>query len=384
MEDFVNEYGQAFDPFRPSVQEPMQRAKNQEIDYYRPSVPRTNALRIEHLHPNRLPPVPPSVIEGVLRRGAVMIVSGPSKAGKTFLLLELSCAIATNTKWLGLQCVAGRVLYLNLEVEAGEFMHRLNHVVRESNFTDAEMHSCIELIGISHLRGRVFGIDQLVSSVISSVNPGDYDAIIIDPSYKVMTGDENAARDVHQFTNALDRLASATGAAVIYCHHHSKGTKGDTRSIDRFSGSGVFARHADAILDIIELNVDDDTRKLSGLSDFPCFRIDVTTRSFKKPNGFDMYFKYPRHYRDYEGLLADCKPDSPQQRGASASQTKALETRLFIEQTTSELLKNRESISLQALSDYVGKNYRTVRDHIRASDLYELEKRGGSYFVLPK
>ena len=48
------------------------------------------------------------------------------------------------------------------------------------------------------------------------------------------------------------------GCAVIYCHHHSKGQQGQKRSMDRASGSGVFARDPDALLDLIELEVSDD------------------------------------------------------------------------------------------------------------------------------
>ena len=51
------------------------------------------------------------------------------------------------------------------------------------------------------------------------------------------------------------------GCAVIYCHHHSKGGQGQKRSMDRASGSGVFARDPDALLDLIELELNDDILK---------------------------------------------------------------------------------------------------------------------------
>jgi len=48
---------------------------------------------------------------------------------------------------------------------------------------------------------------------------------------------------------------------VVYCHHHSKGTQGQKRSMDRASGSGVFARDPDVLLDLIELELNDDILK---------------------------------------------------------------------------------------------------------------------------
>ena len=63
------------------------------------------------------------------------------------------------------------------------------------------------------------------------------------------------------FCNQFDRVCSELGAAVIYCHHHSKGVQGAKRSMDRASGSGVFARDPDAMIDLIELELNKDILK---------------------------------------------------------------------------------------------------------------------------
>ena len=44
-------------------------------------------------------------------------------------------------------------------------------------------------------------------------------------------------------------------------YHHSKGIQGGKRSMDRASGSGVFARDPDALLDLIELELSEDLLK---------------------------------------------------------------------------------------------------------------------------
>ena len=48
---------------------------------------------------------------------------------------------------------------------------------------------------------------------------------------------------------------------MIYCHHHSKGSQGGKKSMDRASGSGVFARDPDALLDLIELETNENLLK---------------------------------------------------------------------------------------------------------------------------
>lgn len=54
------------------------------------------------------PPLKPVVIDGVLREGFKMRLQGPSKAGKSFALIELAIAMAEGIKWLGHQCKQGR------------------------------------------------------------------------------------------------------------------------------------------------------------------------------------------------------------------------------------------------------------------------------------
>ena len=104
-------------------------------------------------------------------------------------------------------------------------------------------------------------MDKLAPKLIRRAQKKDYIAIIIDPIYKVITGDENSADQMAHFCNQFDRVCTELGCAVIYCHHHSKGTQGNKRSMDRASGSGVFARDPDVLLDLIELELTEDLLK---------------------------------------------------------------------------------------------------------------------------
>lgn len=57
-----------------------------------------------------LPDLSPCLIDGVLRKGHKMLIAGPSKAGKSFLQIELCISIAEGKEWLGWKCSQGRVL----------------------------------------------------------------------------------------------------------------------------------------------------------------------------------------------------------------------------------------------------------------------------------
>lgn len=104
-------------------------------------------------------------------------------------------------------------------------------------------------------------MDKLAPMLIRRALKGNFIAVVIDPIYKVITGDENSADQMAHFCNQFDKVCTEIGCAVIYCHHHSKGSQGGKKSMDRVSGSGVFARDPDALLDLTQLEISDNLIK---------------------------------------------------------------------------------------------------------------------------
>lgn len=220
-----------------------------------------------------MPQLSPPLIDGVLRQGHKMLIAGPSKAGKSFSLTELCAAIAEGGSWNGWECAKGRVLYVNLELDRASCMHRFKDVYSALGIAPKGIGN----IDIWNLRGKSVPMDKLAPKLIRRAYKKNYIAVIIDPIYKVITGDENSADQMANFCNQFDKVCTELGCAVIYCHHHSKGAQGGKRSMDRASGSGVFARDPDAMLDLIELELTDDARKMrenATVCDEVCALID--------------------------------------------------------------------------------------------------------------
>lgn len=204
-----------------------------------------------------LPKLSPCLIDGILRHGHKMLIAGPSKAGKSFMQIELCIAIAEGRKWLSWHCAKGRVMYVNLELDRASCLHRFKDVYTAMGIQPENLQN----IDIWNLRGKSVPMDKLAPKLIRRAAKKDYIAIIIDPIYKVITGDENSADQMANFCNQFDKVCTEIGCAVIYCHHHSKGSQGGKKSMDRASGSGVFARDPDALLDLIELETTDALMK---------------------------------------------------------------------------------------------------------------------------
>lgn len=235
-----------------------------------------------------LPALSPEIIHGILRKGHKMLISGASKAGKSFLLIELAISITTGRKWLGFQCERGRVLYVNLEVDGSSFLHRVRDVQRI--IAPGEQLP----LDVWNLRGEPAEINRLAPRLIRRAQNKHYDLIILDPLYKINEGEENSATDMAKFFNQLDRICKQLGVSIACCHHHSKGAQGGKFSIDRASGSGVFARDPDALLDMIRLNPIDAGKDLEDGQ--TAWRISATLREFPSPEDIDVVFDHPVHH----------------------------------------------------------------------------------------
>lgn len=246
-----------------------------------------------------LPALAPVLIgteeHGILRQGHKGMLAGQSKAGKSFALLQLGLAVATGGTWLGYPCTQGRVLYVNLEIDAASFAHRVADIASVKQLTG----NWAARFDILNLRGFCAPLDKLAPKIIhkclkaSDGKKGYYSIVIIDPLYKIITGDENSASEMSKFTALFDKIAYSTGAATFSVHHHSKGAQGTKRTMDRASGSGVFARDPDALLDLSPLVVPDEEK--DALDGATAWRLSATLREFKEPEPINVYFRYPVH-----------------------------------------------------------------------------------------
>ena len=255
------------------------------------------------------PPEPPeAVIKNVLRRGHKMMVTASSKAGKTWLMIELACAVASGQMWLGYFVKKGKVLYLNMELSEGSFINRFKIVADKMKLSPADQAN----IDFLNLRGVNGSFDDLAVLLVDMVKENQYIMVIIDPIYKLFEGSENEQEAVTAFCNNLDVIANE-GASIVYTHHHSKGAQAGKSAMDRGSGSGVFARDADALMDLLEVDCPEDLQEDN--KTISAYRVEWTLREFKPRPITGIVFDYPIHRRDDSGAVLDSKPKSNQRRG---------------------------------------------------------------------
>ncbi|MGN7409950.1 AAA family ATPase [Sporosarcina sp. SAFN-010] len=375
---------------------------------------------------NDMPEKAPPLIHGLLRQGHKMLMAGPSKAGKSFALIELSIALAEGRKWLSWDCTRGKILYVNLELDRASCLHRFKDVYTALGWPPDNLSN----IDIWNLRGKSVPMDKLAPKLIRRAQKSNYIAVIIDPIYKVLTGDENSADQMAHFTNQFDKICTELGSSVIYCHHHSKGSQGNKKSMDRASGSGVFARDPDALIDLVELELtdslmkqeegkamcavyqkymethnfnyldehvsQDDLLSVTSMVDHAkrsipdymdaankeadaavqkvrirsAWRVEGTLREYPKFEAVNMWFDYPVHVVDETGGLKDIEPEGEgpawkKNFDKKKSNKDRKEEQKEALETAYEACSIDENVTVDALAEFMGVTDKTVRNRIK-------------------
>jgi hypothetical protein len=224
---------------------------------------------------------PPEIIKGVLTQGARMVLAGPSKSRKSWVLLDLAYSVAAGKLWLGLETTPARVLYTNFELRNHTIHSRINQICKTRKIENDE------LLDLWDLRGWAKSIDEMVIEIKEVVKGRDpYGMIILDPTYKLLGArDENSAGEMTEFCGHLEWLAQETGAAIVAAAHFPKGSMAVRVSQDRIAGSGAFARDADAILTMNPHAESTDA--------CPVYSIESTLREFAPIEPFVVRWNYP-------------------------------------------------------------------------------------------
>lgn len=189
--------------------------------------PSLDVLFAEELLNNKFKPID-ELIEGLLTIGGGSILYGDSNSGKTFLAIDLACAIARGIKWMGRRTHQGLVVYLATE-SPGSVITRLYayqkyHDTIVPNFVVIK--SPVNLFnGDNDTNVVIYTIQQLEQQQGEKVQ-----LIIGDTLARLSAGaNENAGQDMSLVMRRFDRIRNKTGAHFMLIHHCGKNTSNGAR-----------------------------------------------------------------------------------------------------------------------------------------------------------
>lgn len=189
------------------------------------------------------------IVADLFEPGDKVIIASGSKSYKTWTLIQMGQCIASGVPWLGFATQRSRVLYLNFEIKPRNFWRRVHRIRAALGLEKTEDFQAW------NLRGRGFSMDEHAAALIAKAKEFGAVVIILDPIYKLFGNrNESSAGDMATLMTVFDRVATETGAAIVFAHHFAKGSTASKDAIDRASGSGVFARDPDCILTLTRLN----------------------------------------------------------------------------------------------------------------------------------
>jgi len=183
-------------------------------------------------------PSPPRwAIRKWLPLNGLSMIYGESGAGKTFVAIDMACAIATGKDWQGHKTIKGVVAYL-----AGE-----GHYGLQSRIVSWGKAHQIEEMDTLLVSNKAIDIDsgfasQKILRAIHELTKEPLGCVFIDTLNNHMAGDENSAKDTRALIATCAVVSAALHCSVCLIHHTGHLSK------DRARGSSAIKASLDAMI----------------------------------------------------------------------------------------------------------------------------------------
>jgi len=193
--------------------------------------------RFKLLGSTDLKALPPMIwrIREVFPAEGLAAVYGPSRSGKSFLLLDAACAIAEGRDWFGYRVKGAPVVYVALEGQAG-FRVRVR-AWEQANGRPLPERLRLVLEPFKLVEPR--DVRDLAAAILAF---GSGSVTILDTLNRAAPGlDENASADMGRMIESAASLQRLIGGLVVLVHHAGKdatrGLRGHSSLIGALDGS---------------------------------------------------------------------------------------------------------------------------------------------------
>ncbi len=151
------------------------------------------------------------LVKGMVPRIGLVVVWGPPKCGKSFLVLDLVAHVAAGRTYRGRRVEQCPVVYFAFEGHEG-FRARIAALKSTTNWGDIPLHLCGNRLTLpSDVKALIDGINEALPTY-----PG---IVVLDTVNRSIDGSENDPRDMGEYIRAADAIRDAFYCAVIVVHH---------------------------------------------------------------------------------------------------------------------------------------------------------------------
>lgn len=185
------------------------------------------------------------VIRGLLNRGMIALMTGPSNAGKSPLALDLAARVARGETWQGMKVRKGYVLYISTEGWSG--ISTRIEAVRRTYFPEGgnpPLDYLAEAIDLRSSADSAKAICATVNEKAAHFGVPPAMVIVDTTSHALGGGDESNPEHVRALLANCKLITARTGAAVVLLHHPTKDAGSDYR------GSSILVNDTDLLLKV--------------------------------------------------------------------------------------------------------------------------------------
>jgi hypothetical protein len=164
---------------------------------------------------------PPCIVEDLIPREGLVVVWGPPKCGKTFVVYDMVGHIALGRPYGEREVEQGSIVYIAAEGEQGIKARTVAFRQKRANGEDPSfylMTTNLDLVGDT---------DELIARIRDQLKDekDPCKTIVIDTLNRSLRGSESKDEDMSAYVQAADRLREAFHCTIIIIHHC--GTNGE-------------------------------------------------------------------------------------------------------------------------------------------------------------
>jgi len=180
------------------------------------------------------------VVRDYLERDSIALVYGSSGSGKSFLTVDIACAIATGSPWMGNKVHSGTVFYIAGEGHNGLARRfRAWEIARDTKIPAGALYKSAGAMQVLSEESAL-SVSEQIASLCESTGQAPSLVVIDTLARNFGAGDENSTADMSRFITHVDAyIRQRFGCCVMLVHHSG-------HNAERARGSSALKAAVDA------------------------------------------------------------------------------------------------------------------------------------------
>ncbi|HGS5189071.1 TPA: helicase RepA family protein [Vibrio parahaemolyticus] len=159
------------------------------------------------------------LVKSIFPKYSLGVIYGKSGSRKSFIAIDISCAIATGSSWQDRKTHAGAVVYVAAEGQIG-----MSRRVRAWEIVNGKKVEHLYILGQNVIMSEQSARNDLVESIrqIEDTHGVKVELIVLDTLARNFEGDENSSDAMGKFIRGCDLVKEVTNASILCVHHSGK------------------------------------------------------------------------------------------------------------------------------------------------------------------